>query len=77
MGAELAPHVVAVEVANLSEGRLEVLVLVDADGWEQGVTAGQLENLTGERETSANAGTEEIARFLGGRGARTSSARKG
>ena len=68
MGAELAPHVVAVEVANLSEGRLEVLVLVDADGWEQGVTAGQLENLTGERETSANAGTEEIARLLGGEG---------
>mmetsp|Transcript_6249 Transcript_6249/g.25868 ORF Transcript_6249/g.25868 Transcript_6249/m.25868 type:complete len:396 (+) Transcript_6249:183-1370(+) len=29
VGAELAPHVVAVEVANLSEGRLEVLVLVD------------------------------------------------
>lgn len=69
MGAELAPHVVAVEVANLSEGRLEVLVLVDADGWEQGVAAGVSWKISREKEKPVPvAGTEEIARFSGGEG---------
>jgi hypothetical protein len=68
VGAELAPHVVAVEVANLSEGRLEVLVLVDADGWEQGVTAGQLENLTGERNSWRLPGPRNLRGSWGGAG---------
>ena len=66
--SSIVADVVAVEVANLSEGRLEVLVLVDADGWEQGVTAGQLENLTGERNSWRLPGPRNLRGSWGGGG---------
>ena len=79
VGVDLAPHVLAVEVANLGEGGLEVLVLIDADGWKQREEEGSVEGIS---LSVKNLGTEEkLPRReispRGGGGALTSSGRTG